>query len=102
MFETLEDMREKSQRPLGRGRALLMYSFYVVVGLFYIVDGLQRHHPLGVAVGAVVFLLSLIWLITTIKSPVPLSRRDFWIRGQIVVWILMAYQAAYTIAARLL
>jgi len=98
MFETLEDMREKSQRPLDRGWPLLTYSIYVVGGLFYIVEGMRRHHPLGVVVGAVVFLLSLIWLMTTIKSPVPLSRRDFSIRSQTLIWILMAYQAAYTVA----
>jgi hypothetical protein len=100
MFETLEDMREKSQRPLDRGWPLSTYSMYVVLGLLYIVEGVRRHHPVAVVVGAVVFLLSLVWLITTIKSPVPLSRRDFSIRGQTLVWILMAYQIAYTVAAR--
>jgi hypothetical protein len=58
------------------------------------------HHPFGAVVGAVVLLLSLIWLITTIRSPVPVTRCDFWVRGQIVIWILMAYQVAYTVAAR--
>ena len=98
MFETLEDMREKSQRPLDRGWPLLTYSLYVVSGLFYIVEGVRRHHPFGVVVGAVVFLLSLIWLITTIKSPVPLSRRDLWMRSQTLVCILFVYQAAHTVA----
>ena len=98
MFETLEEMREKSQRPLDRGDPILMYSMYVVVGLFYMIDGVQSHHPVGFVVGAVVFLLSLIWLITTIRSPVRVSRRDFWVRGQTVIWILFAYQVAYTVA----
>ena len=100
MFETLEDRFEKSKRPLDRGWPFLTYSIYVVGGLFYIFDGVRRRHPLGVVVGAVVFLLSLIWLIRTINSPVPLNRRDFLIRLQSLVGILLAYEIAYTVAAR--
>ena len=98
MFETLEGMREKSQRPLSRGTALLIYCFDFAVGLLYIISGMRRHQSLAVLVGAIVFLLSLIWLVALIKSPGRVSRRDFWIRGQIVIWILMAYQVAYTVA----
>jgi hypothetical protein len=98
MFEILEDMREKSQRPMDPFWPLLMYSMDIVLGLLYIISGLQRHQRIGVRVGAVVLLLSLVWLITTIRSRIRLSRRDVWIRGQIVICILMAYQAAYTIA----
>jgi hypothetical protein len=101
MFESLEDAFEKSKPPLDRGYPILMYSMYVVVGLFYVVEGVRRHHPFGVVVGAVVFLLSLVWLITIIRSSVPATRRDFWVRGQIVIWILMAYEIAYTVTARL-
>lgn len=98
MFETLEEMCEKSQRPLDRRWPLLIYGMDIVIGLFYMIVGVPRHQPVGVVVGAVVFLLSLIWLITTIRSPVRLSRRDFWVRGRTVIWILMAYQLAYTVA----
>jgi hypothetical protein len=100
MFETLEDALEKSKRPLDRRWPPLMYSAYVVAGLFYLIEGVRRHAPFGAIVGVVVFLLSLIWLITTIRSPVPVTRRDFWVRGQIVSWILMAYEIAYTVAGR--
>lgn len=75
-----------------------MYSTDIVLGLFYIISGMQRHQRLGVLVGAVVFLLSLVWLITRIRSRIRLSRRDVWIRGQIVIWILFAYQVAYTVS----
>jgi len=102
MFETLEDMREKSQRPMRREWPLLMYSMDGVLGLFYIIIGMQRRQPFGVLVGAVVSLLSLIWLMTTVRSQVRVSRHDVWVRGQIVIWILLAYQAAYTISARFL
>ena len=98
MFESLEDAFEKSKPPLDRGDPILMYSMYAVVGVFYLIEGVRRHHPFGAVVGAVVFLLSLIWLTTTIKSPVPVTRHDLWVRGQIVICILMAYQAAYTVA----
>ena len=100
MFETLEVRFERSKKPLHRGWPLFTYSIYVVGGLLYMIEGVRRHHPLGVVVGTAVFVLSLIWLITTMKSPVPLSRRDFWIRGQTLVLILLAYEMAYTVAAR--
>ena len=98
MFETLEEMREKSQRPLGRGMALFMYGFDCVGGLFYIIFGGQRHQSVAVLVGAVVFLLSSFWFVATMISPVRVNRRDVWVRGQIVLCILMAYQVAYTVA----
>ena len=98
MFETLEDMREKSQRPMDPFWPLLMYSMDAVLGLLYIITGMRRHQLFGVLVGAVVFVLSFIWSITTIRSPVRVSRRDVWVRGQIVICILMAYQVAYTVA----
>jgi hypothetical protein len=98
MFETLEDVLEKSKPPLARGYPIVMYGMYVVVGLFYLIEGVRRHHPFGAVVGAVVFLLSLIWLITTIRLPVPVSRHDYWVRGLIVSWILMAYEIACTVA----
>lgn len=98
MFETLEDMREKSQRPMDPFWPHLMYSMDILLGLFYVISGMQRHQWLAVLIGAVVFLLSLIWLITTIRSQARMSRRDVWVRGQIVICILMAYQMAYTVA----
>jgi len=99
MFETLENVFEKSKQPLDRRWPISMYSANAVVGLGFLMEGMRRHHPFGAVVGAVVFLLSLIWLITTVRSPVPVSRRDLWVRGRIVVWILMAYEIAYTAAA---
>jgi hypothetical protein len=69
MFETLEDIREKSQRPMDPSWPLLMYSMDIILGLFYVISGIGRHQPFGGFVGAVVFLLSLIWVITTIDRP---------------------------------
>jgi ankyrin repeat protein len=98
MFETLEDKFEKSQPPLDRRWPIVLFTAGAVVGLVYLMEGVRRHDPLGAVVGAVVSLLFLIWLMTTVRSPVPVSRRDFWVRSRIVVWILFAYQAAYTVA----
>jgi hypothetical protein len=41
MFETLEDVFEKSKRPLDRRWPPLMYSTDVVVGLFYLTEGCE-------------------------------------------------------------
>jgi hypothetical protein len=101
MFETLEDMAEKSKPPLDRGWPALTYSLYAIVGLVYLILGAQRHQLLGPVVGAVTFLLSLVWLITTIRSPVLVNRRDFRVRAQILVWILLAYEIAYTVCVSL-
>lgn len=79
---------------------LLAYSVLVIEGLHHMVEGLRGDHPLGVVVGSVAFLLSLIWLITTINSPVPVSRHDFGVRFQAALWTLMAYEIAHTVAAR--
>src|SRR5262252_4302523 len=53
---------------------------------------LKGTNPLGPVIGVIVSMLCLIWLITSIRSPVPESRHDFWVRSQIAIWILMAYQ----------
>jgi hypothetical protein len=102
MFETLEEMSERSKRPLRRRWAILEYSAFALVGVVYVMEGIQRNHPVEAVVGAVVSLLSLTWLITTARLPGPVRRRDFWQRGQILIWILLAYQIAYTVASRLL
>jgi hypothetical protein len=99
MFETLEDMFEKS-KPLDRRWPILMYSAYAVAGLGFLILGVRRHQPLGLVVGAVMFVLSLIWLTTTIGSPVPVTRRDSRVRSMILVFLPLAYEIAYTLAAR--
>jgi hypothetical protein len=102
MFETLEDMSERSKKPVPLRWAILEYSVFALVGLLYIIDELRWHHPLGAVVGTAVCLLSLIWLITTVRSPAPVRRRVFWIRGQILIWIMMAYEIAYTVFGRMI
>ena len=98
MFETLEDMFEKSKPPMDPGWPVLTHSMDALFGLLYVIMGREMHQPLGVAVGAIVFLLSLIWLISTIRSPLPVSRRDLRVRSRIVLWILMTFQTAYMVA----
>jgi hypothetical protein len=100
MFETLEDSFEKSKPPLDRGWPILMYGESAVAGLVFLVQAGRKYQPVGLVVGAVMFLLSLIWLITTIRSPVPETRRDFRVRSAILLWLPLAYEIAYTVAAR--
>ena len=100
MFETLEDMSEKSKPPLDRAWPVLMYSESALAGLVFLILGVRRHQPLGIVVGAVMFLLSLVWLITTIRSPLPVTRRDFRLRSGILLWIPLAYEIASTVATR--
>jgi hypothetical protein len=100
MFETLEDMFEESKQPLDRRWPILMYSIFAVYGLVYLILAVRRHQPLGLVVGAVMFLLSLIWLTTTIRSPVPVTRRDSRVRRTILLLLPLAYEIASTVAAR--
>ena len=45
MFETLEDVFERSKRPLDRRWPTLMYSMYVALGLFYLIEGVREAPP---------------------------------------------------------
>jgi hypothetical protein len=102
MFETLEDAFEKSKPPLDRGWPILMYSANVALSsLALIIEG--RHgFSLGHArllfsliVWAVMFLLSLTWLVASFKSSVPISRRDCGVRFSIlqVLFLVPAFLA---------
>ncbi|PWT84255.1 MAG: hypothetical protein C5B58_05000 [Acidobacteria bacterium] len=91
MFETLEDALEKSKPPLDRGVPILAYSILAVLSFVFLVVGVERHgfsRLLGPVVWAVMFLLSLNWLITSLRSSVPISRSDFWVHYK-VLWFLL-------------
>jgi hypothetical protein len=91
MFETLEDAFEKSKPPLDRGWPILMYSANVVLSSFaLILEGRHGFSPgharllFSLVVWAVMFLLSLTWLVASLKSSVPITRRDCGIRFTIL------------------
>jgi len=95
MFETLEDAFEKSKPPLDRGYPILMYSAYVVFSsIALILEGgyvlSQKHAQLlfSLVLWAVMFSLSLTWLVTSLRSSVPTTRRDCGVRF-IVLQVLL-------------
>ncbi len=102
MFESLEDAFGKSKPPLDPGWPILMYSANVVLSSFALIIEGRHAFSLGHArllfsliVWTVMFLLSLTWLVASIKSSVPITRRDFGVRFTIlqVLFLLPAFLA---------
>jgi len=94
MFETLEDRFEKSKPPLDRGYPILMYSAGAILSSIALIRGVpgQGFSRLFSLVDWVaMLLLSLTWLVTSIRSSVPISRRDFRVRSQILLFLLFAW-----------
>jgi hypothetical protein len=99
MFETLEDAFEKSKPPLDPGWPILMYSTNVVLCSFALIvegwHGFSQGHArlLFSLIGwAVMFLLCLTWLVASLRSSVPITRRDFGVRLTIL-WVLLPLAA---------
>lgn len=94
MFETLEDISEKSKPPLDRGWPILMYGAHVTISstvLILGICGVRGHgfsHLLSLVAWSAMFLLSLTWLITGLRSSVPITRSDFRVRYTIL-WVLL-------------
>jgi hypothetical protein len=97
MFETLEDKFEESKKPLDPGLPMLMYSASAIGSCIAIILGMRRHgfsHLFSLVVWATMFLLSLTWLVTSLRSSVPITRRDFRVRHIILLSLLFAGGAA--------
>jgi len=91
MFETLEDMAEKSRPLLDRGYPILLYSGGVVLSsIALILEGRDGFSPgqarlmFSLVGWVVMFLLSLTWLVASLRSTVPITRRDLWVRFTIL------------------
>ncbi len=98
MFETLEDKFEKSKPPLARTVPILLYSGYLILSFIVLTVAVRRsgfHHLFSLVVWAVIFCLSLIWLVTSLRSSVPVTRRDFAIRSAILLLLLVADDLPY-------
>jgi hypothetical protein len=98
MFETLEDAFEKSKPPLDRGWPILLYSGYVALSSIVLALGVRGHgfsHLFRLVVWAAMLLLSMNWLVTSLKSSVPITRHDFFIRSNILLTLLMADDLPY-------
>jgi hypothetical protein len=94
MFETLDPQ----EQPVARRWPLLMYCTYSVGGLVFLILGLRRHgfsQPFRLAVGTAIFLLSVTWLVTTLRSTSPITSRNFGVRNLILILLLMAHEIAY-------
>jgi hypothetical protein len=94
MFETLEEKFEKSKPPLDRGYPILVYSSYAIVSFIALILGVPGHgfsHLFSLVVWASMFLLSLTWLVTGLRSSVPITRHELRVRSQILLFLLFAW-----------
>jgi hypothetical protein len=75
--------------------ALSLYGWYGFIGLFGVAVGLWKYgvsQPIHIAASAAAFLLSLVWLRTTLKSGPP-TRRGFSLR--LVILMLLGVGPSY-------
>lgn len=92
MFETLEP----AEQPVARRWPLLMYGTYCFAGIVFVILGVRRHglsEPAHLALSSVMFFLSLMWFITTLKSGTPVTNRKYGFRTMILLLLLMALQS---------
>jgi hypothetical protein len=92
MFETLEDKIEKSKNPLDPGLPILIYGATTAVSSVVFILRVQAHgfsHLFSLVGWAAMFLLSLTWLVTSFRSSVPITRRDFGVRIAVLCLLLM-------------
>jgi lysylphosphatidylglycerol synthetase-like protein (DUF2156 family) len=98
MFETLEDSFEKSKKPLDRSLPILMYGTTAIGSSILLILGVLGHgfsHLFNLIVWAAMFLLSLTWLVTSLRLSVPITRRGFTVRCMILFWLLWAHRLPY-------
>ena len=92
MFETLEDKIEKSKKPLDPGLPILIYGATAAVSSIVLILRVQGHgfsHLFSLVGWAAMFLLALTWLVTSLRSSVPITRRDFGVRIAVLCLLLM-------------
>jgi len=93
MFETLEP----PEQIVPRRWLLLMYGIYLLAGLVFLTLGLWRHgvsQPFRLAIHTAMFLLSLTWLATSVRSTSQTTNRQFRVRNMIMILLLMAHDLA--------
>ncbi len=94
MFESLDPQ----EQTVSRQWPLLMYGTSAVGGFVFLILGVRRHgfsQPFRLVVGAAMFLLSVTWLATTLRSTGPMTNRNFGLRNIILILLLMAHEIAY-------
>ena len=98
MFETLEDKLEKSKQPPSPGYPILIYGFHAVISSIALHRGVPGHgfsRLFSLVDWAVLFLLSVTWLVRSLRSPASMSRHDYWVRGIVLLSLLMAQDLPY-------
>lgn len=104
MFENLDDMFEKSKKPPDRSLQILMYGTTAIGSFIFLILGVLGHgfsHLFNLVVWAAMFLLSLTWLVTSLRSSVPITRRDFVVRCMIVAWLLSAHHLPHLLTGHM-
>jgi hypothetical protein len=90
MFETLEP----SEQPVKyRWLLLMFYGTYCLVGLVSGTLSVRRHglsQPAQLALSCALFLLSLMWLVATLRSGTSLSSRKAGFRNIILLLVFLA------------
>ncbi len=90
MFETLEP----SERPVKyRWMLLMFYGTYCLVGLVSGSLSVMRRglsHPAYLALSFALFFLSLMWLVSTLRSGASLSNRKAGVRNIILLMVFLA------------
>lgn len=97
MFESLDPL----ERTVDRRLPLLIYSTFAVVSLLFLILEARGHgfsQPFWPAVLAAVFLLSLTWLVTTLRSTVPLTYREARLRYIILLVPMFVFGHMDTLA----
>ena len=97
MFETLE----RPEQSVARRWPLLAYGVSAFAGAVFLVLGVHRHgfsQPFRLAIAALMFLLSLTWLIATLRAGTPPTSRHFSIRSLILLLLLMAHDLPATLS----
>ena len=95
MFETLEPAEQR----VSRRWPLLAYCVYALAGLVFLILGVYRHgfsQPFSLVIAAVMLLLSLTWLVTTLGSGTPATNRNLKIRNIILLLLLLAHDLPAT------
>ena len=97
MFESLEPPEQR----VSRRWPLLFYGFYAFAGIVFLVLGVNRHgfsHPFSLAIDALMFFLSLTWLMTTLRSGTEATSRHFKLRVIILILLLLAHNLPATLS----
>ena len=100
MFETLDSRLDQT---VDRRWPLLMYGAWAVMGLSVLILGWRKHgfsQPFQLVIPAAMLLLSWTWLVTTLGSEVPPTRRQNRVRYIFLLLLMMTEDYIGTVLPR--